>query len=174
MRIDGGTLNVANLGGSATGVGTVQVSAGTLGGTGIIAGPTIVGTGNGGSAFLAPALGIEQPLTLTLQSTLTFKADSTYTYAFRAKGNKAQTDKVIANGVTIESGASFNFTEQLRGHISQGLVFTVISNTSAAPIVGVFDDLPDGGILTVTGNNPSRLRRRRWKRSDADGGAVVS
>lgn len=29
----------------------------------------------------------------------------------------------------------------------------MISNTSATPIVGLFGNLPDGGILTVTGNN---------------------
>ena len=35
--------------------------------------------------------------TLTIQSALTFKADATYTYTFKAKRNRAKTDKLIAN-----------------------------------------------------------------------------
>lgn len=45
--ITGGTLVVANTTGSATGTGPVNVSSGTLGGAGIIAGATTIGTGNG-------------------------------------------------------------------------------------------------------------------------------
>nr|MBA3961148.1 hypothetical protein [Chthoniobacterales bacterium] len=81
------------------------------------------------------------------------KADSTYTCTFKAKGNKARTDKVIANGVTIDSGASFNFSGQVQGQLRQGLVLTVISNTSATPIAGTFSNLPDGATLTISGNN---------------------
>jgi hypothetical protein len=33
------------------------------------------------------------------------------------------------------------------------LVLTLISNTSASPISGTFSNLPDGGIVTVNGNN---------------------
>jgi hypothetical protein len=35
----------------------------------------------------------------------------------------------------------------------RGTVLTVISNTSADPISGTFANLPDGGIVTVNGNN---------------------
>jgi hypothetical protein len=34
-----------------------------------------------------------------------------------------------------------------------GLTLTVISNTSATPIAGTFANLPDGGIITIDGNN---------------------
>jgi len=62
-----------------------------------------VGTGSG--AFLAPAAGTTVQATLTIQSALTFNTDATSTCTFRAKQNRAKTDQVIANGVTINSGA---------------------------------------------------------------------
>ena len=91
--------------------------------------------------------------TLTIQSALTFKADATYTYRFKAKRNRARTDKVIANGVTINSGATLALSGQTKGALRQGLAMTLISNTSANPISGTFSNLPDGGIVTINGNN---------------------
>jgi hypothetical protein len=130
----------------------VQVNAGTLGGKGIIAGAVTVGTGSGAGAFLAPALGPKKQNTLTLQSALTFNADATYTYTFRARGTQARSDQVIANGVTINSGAFFAFQGTAQGTLPTGLSFTAIKNTSTSPIAGTFSNLPDGAILTVNGN----------------------
>ena len=73
-------------------------------------------------------------------------------YSFKAKRNKSKTDKVIANGVTINSGASFNLSGTAQGTLAQGTVFTVIKNTAATSISGTFSNLPDGGTLTI-GNN---------------------
>ena len=136
--VSAGTLLVTNTSGSATGTGPVMVNSGTLGGSGIIAGPVTIGTGSGTGAFLAPAAGGKKQLTLTIQSALTFKADATYTYTFKAKQNKARTDKVIANGVTINGGAMVNLSGQTQGSLKQGLTLTLISNTSANPISGTF------------------------------------
>jgi autotransporter-associated beta strand protein len=151
--VGAGTLLVTNANGSATGTGTVHVNAGALGGSGIIAGATNIGTGNGSGAFLVPAAGSNVQATLTIQSALTFNADATYTYTFKAKRNRARTDKVIANGVTINSGASIAVSGQTQGALRQGLVLILISNTSANPISGTFSNLPDGGIITINGNN---------------------
>jgi hypothetical protein len=130
----------------------VTVNIDTLGGSGIISGVVTVGTGSGTGAFLAPAAGTTRKTTLTIQSALTFQSDSTYTYTFKAKGRRAKTDKVIANGVTINSG---NITLQgtTQGTLGTGLVLTVISNTSANPIAGTFANLADGAIVHVNGNN---------------------
>jgi hypothetical protein len=106
----------------------------------------------GAGAFLAPAAGINKKATLTTLSALTLKADATYTYTARAKGRNAQTDKVVANGVTI-SGAAFSFQAQVQGTLRTGTVLTVISNTAATPISGTFANLADGAILTANGNN---------------------
>jgi fibronectin-binding autotransporter adhesin len=148
-----GMLIVTNTSGSAPGTGAVSVNAGTLGGSGIITGAVTVGTGTGTGAFLAPAHGGDKQLTLTIRSSLTFNSDSTYTYTFNANGNRSKIDKVVASGVTINSGATFNLSGTAQGTLTQGTVLTVIKNTAATPIAGTFDNLPDGAIVTVNGNN---------------------
>jgi autotransporter-associated beta strand protein len=151
--IGAGTLIASNVSGSATGTGAVNVNAGTVGGRGIIAGAVTIGTGSGPGGFLAPAAGTNVQATLTIQSALTFKADATYTCTFRGKRNRARTDRVIADGVTINSGAMIALSGQTQGALRQGLVLTLISNTSANPISGTFSNLPDGGIVAINGNN---------------------
>jgi fibronectin-binding autotransporter adhesin len=135
--ISAGTLVVSNTSGSATGTGAVSVTAGTLGGSGIIAGAVTVGSGSGTGAFLAPAHSGNKQLTLTIQGSLTFNCDSTYTYTFKAKSNKSKTDKVISNGVIINNEASFNLSGTAQGTLTQGTVLTVIKTPrrrrSAAP-----------------------------------------
>jgi autotransporter-associated beta strand protein len=151
--LNAGSLVISNKSGSGTGAGAVSVSAGTLAGQGTIAGAVTMGTGSGAGAILAPAAGTNKPATLTIQSALTIKSDSTYTYTLKARKRKSQSDQVIAKGVTIESGAQFNFLGQVVGKLRQGTSFSVISNTAATPISGVFADLADGAILSVNGNN---------------------
>jgi autotransporter-associated beta strand protein len=151
--ISAGTLAVANKSGSATGTGAVNVNAGSLGGSGIIAGAVTIGTGSGAGAFLAPATGGKKQLTLTIQSGLTLQADATYSYSFKAKQRKARSDLVLANGVTIKSGAKVNLLGTTQGSLKQGLTLTLLSNTSAGPISGSFSNLPEGGIVNVNGNN---------------------
>ena len=73
-------------------------------------------------------------------------------YSFKAKRNKSKTDKVVANGVTINSGATFNLSGTAQGSLTQGTVLPVISNTAATPIAGTFSNLPDGAIVNVNGN----------------------
>ena len=152
-KVKAGTLVVANTDGSGTGSGPVLVTSARLGGSGIIAGATTIGTGSGTGAFLAPAAGTNVQATLTIQSALTFNSDATYAYTFRANRNRAETDEVIANGVTINSGAMIELNGHTRGAVTQGMVLTLISNTSADPISGTFSNLPDGSIVTINGNN---------------------
>ena len=139
-------LKVSNKAGSSTGTGAVKVNAGTLGGKGIIAGAVTVGTGTGAGAFLEPSVGTNKPGTLTIQKAVTFKADGSYTYEVNTK--KAKADQVVANGVTIESGAQFDFTAVANKKLAAGTVFTAISNTSANSISGTFANLVDGSIFT--------------------------
>jgi hypothetical protein len=143
-------LKVANKTGSATGRGKVTVNAGTLGGPGTISGSVTIGTGSGAGAVLAPGLGASKPTMLTIQSGLTCKADSTYTYKLNTK--KAKADQVVANGVTINSGAQFNFTASANKKLTADTVFIAISNTSATPITGTFANLPDGSAFSAGRN----------------------
>jgi autotransporter-associated beta strand protein len=149
--VSAGELKLTNTTGSATGAERVKVEAGTLSGNGIVAGPVTVGTGTGSGAFIAPA-GTNNQATLTFQSSLTFNSDATYTCTFKARKNKARTDLVIADGVTI-NGATLNLSVQTEGQLKPGLTLTLISNTSVNPISGTFGNLPDGAIVNVNGNN---------------------
>ena len=105
-----------------------------------------MGTGNGNGATLQPSFGTTSKVALTIQSLLTFKGDATYSYRL-----KSRAAEVIANGVTIESGAQFNLTAPTR-KLAAGKTATVISNTSATPISGTFANLPDGAAITSGSN----------------------
>ncbi len=100
--VSAGALQVSNSSGSATGVGPVGVGAGTMPGGGIITGPLSVGIGSGTGAFLAPGRGAKTPATLTAVNALTFEADGVY--ICKLSKQKVKADRVVANGVTIETG----------------------------------------------------------------------
>ena len=144
-----GSLFVTNRNGSATGTGTVEVKAGTLGGTGIIAGDVKVGTGTR-AATLAP--GVRTRLgTLTLLSNLTL--NSTATCEFTLNSDSVKTDQVVSNGLTINSGALVALSDLGTSTLGRGTVFTIINNTSGGPISGTFTNLPDNSTFTVGMNS---------------------
>jgi len=103
--ISGGGLVVRNPNGSATGSGAVQVDAGNLGGSGIIAGPVTVGTTSGLLAELSPGEKERKLEAITLLSTLAFNPVGIYRFEFNS--DNAIADQVIANGVIIRTGAHF-------------------------------------------------------------------
>ncbi len=144
--VTGGALSVTNLSGSATGTGPVIVSGALLGGTGIIGGAVTIGNG----AFLQPSLRLSQPASLTVQGSVTFTSGSTYTYKLDTK--KAKADQVVANGVTLETGAQFDFDAVGNSDLTVGKVFTAIDNASPDPISGTFANLPDDSKVTVGQN----------------------
>jgi autotransporter-associated beta strand protein len=150
--INGGELLVMNTIGSGTGSGAVQVNSGTLSGRGTIAGAVTIGTGSGPGAILSPASGTE-PFdiggTLTIHSLLVFNSDATYD----SNLNSQKANKVVALGVTINSGATFTFFDFSGGALAPGTVFTVIDNTATTPIAGTFSNLPDGSTFTSNGGN---------------------
>ncbi len=96
--------------------------------------------------------GNKQP-TLTIQGSLTFNSDASYTYSFKARRNRSKIDKVFASGVTINNGAMIDLNGTTQGHLTEGLVLTLIKNTAATPISGTFCNLPEGAIVKVNGNN---------------------
>ena len=148
--INGGKLVVNNESGSGTGSGPLQVNAGRLGGSGMIAGDVTVGDGSGRGAILSPGESARKRGTLTTQSTLTLKSDAIY--KFNLNSDTAKSDSVVSNGVTIHSGAQFTFTDVAHGTLPIGTVFTVIDNTSGNSITGTFSNLPDGSTFSSHGN----------------------
>ena len=145
--INGGALVVNNTTGSATGTGPVHVNAGRLGGKGAIDGTVVVGSGSGPGAALVPRKRGGRPDTLTIRSQLTFNSDARYTCELNTKSGIA--GAVVANGVTIESGAEFDFVSVANKALISGTVVILISNTSGSPISGAFANLPDGSTFTV-------------------------
>lgn len=146
----GGTLLVDNRAGSATGTGTVALQDGTLAGRGTISGAVTIGDGSGVKAQLKPSAGTKKPARLTIQSSLTFKADGIYSYLLKTRNSRA--DEVVADGVTIESGAQFQLHAMGHQSLTVGQVLIAIGNTSNASISGNFSNLADGSTFTV-GNN---------------------
>lgn len=147
-----GKLIVNNVGQSGTGSGPVQVNGGRLGGKGIIAGAVTVGTGSGRGAVLSPGYDHgTNPGSLTIQSPLTFNSDATY--EIEVNSSRGAVDKVIALGVTINSGAHACFADLGNGVFTVGSTFTVINNTSASPILGRFSNLGDGLVFNSNGTN---------------------
>ena len=148
--IKAGTLLVDNTTGSGTGSGAVNVVSGALGGTGTIDGMVTVGSNRpGNGSFLVPGASFNQPGTITLVSSLTFASDGFFNVGL-ARGPVIS--RVVANGVTIQSGAQFAFFNNRGVSVPVGTVFTIIDNSAATPIAGVFDNLLDGLIFTDHGN----------------------
>jgi autotransporter-associated beta strand protein len=148
--IAGGKLVISNTIGSGTGSGPVQVNGGRLTGRGTIAGAVTIGKGSGPGAILSPGTRGANPGVLTTQSTLLFNADGIYNCGLNS--SSATADEVIANGVTITSGAVFASADFGATVLQPGTVFTVISNTAVTPISGTFSNLSDGSTLTVGAN----------------------
>ena len=146
--VERGRLLVNNITGSGTGQGSVQVNSGTLGGKGIIVGAVTVGIGDANTAVLAP--GTNGPGLLTLQNTLAFGSNGTYNWNIST--NTSRADQVVAQGVTIESGADFAVFARGNTTLPLGTIFTAISNTAVTPITGTFSNLQDGSTLTVASN----------------------
>jgi autotransporter-associated beta strand protein len=147
--INGGTLLVNNTAGSGLGTGPVRVTTGILGGTGIISGKVAIGVDNGLGAVLGPGGDPHTPGTLTIESSLTLRADATYRVTLNS--SIASADTVVAKGVRI-SQAQIILSDLGSGTLPSGTVFTVINNTSANPITGTFANLADGGTITVGSN----------------------
>jgi hypothetical protein len=78
-----------------------------------------------------------------------FNSDGTYECGVNTKS--ALADKVVANGVTINSGR-FLLRDPREYALSLGTTLTVIDNTSADPITGTFANLADGSTITMGAN----------------------
>ncbi len=144
--VNQGELNVSTKGGSGTGSGPVQVNGAVLSGGGIIGGAVILGA----DALLLPTLGFNRPTVFTIQGSLTFDDGSLYTAFINTFKNTA--DQVVANGVTIASGAELNLDSVGHRRLPVGRTFTLLQNTSPNPISGNFADLPEGATVAAQKN----------------------
>jgi autotransporter-associated beta strand protein len=147
--VEAGALLINNAAGSGTGTGRVQVNGGILGGNGIIGGAVVVGTGEGSGAVIGPGRNTAVAGTFTIQKNVTLKPDATYWVTLNS--NAPAADKLTARGVKIH-GAQIVLRDRGTTMLAPGTVFTVINNTAQTPISGTFNNLPDGGTITVGSN----------------------
>jgi hypothetical protein len=73
-------------------------------------------------------------------------------FACDINSNLPAVDKLVANSVTIASGADITLTDSGARTLALGTAFTVIDNTAAIPIAGVFRNLPDGSTIPAGRN----------------------
>jgi len=73
-------------------------------------------------------------------------------YKFNLDTRTATSDSVVANGVTINSGALFDFSGVGHRRLLIGTIFIVIDNISANPIAGTFSNLPNQSTFISRGN----------------------
>jgi hypothetical protein len=146
--VSAGTLLLEINGNSSqTGTGKVVVTAGTIGGNGLVAGTLTIGNGRGLRATLSPSVG---NIWARILKTLTFKSDGDYNW--QVNSTDLTTGTVEARGVGIVSGAQLLVSDIGTATIPVGTVLTVISNLVPTPISGTFSNLPDGGTITVGSN----------------------
>lgn len=117
---------------------------------GYISGNVSIGIGHSTGASLETSVGASKSTRLTILRSLTFKGDGIYTCQLNTR--KSEADRVIANGVIIDSAAQFSLETVGSKRLPDEIVFTVISNTAPTPIAGTFANLPDGATVT-TGRN---------------------
>ncbi|GAT35447.1 PEP-CTERM protein-sorting domain-containing protein [Terrimicrobium sacchariphilum] len=149
--VSGGTLLINNASGNALGTGAVIVNAGALGGSGFTAANITVGNGSGiQDATITPGGGGTG--TFTTSGSISLLSDAVFAFELNGASGSVAADKIVANGVAIDSGATFSFT--LLGGLSGLQVndeFKIIDNTGAGNIAGQFSNLVAGGTYNAGG-----------------------
>ena len=157
-----GTLSVTNTTGSATGASAVTIATGTsLIGTGSIDGTVTAQDG----AFVAPGLsGIDAINTgdLTLDAGSTFEAEL---------GAAPSSDQLVVTGSVTLNNADLDLIVT-PGFIAPALsshVFTLIDNNGSDPVIGTFNGLAEGNIISInSGGSANDLFRISYKGGDGN------
>ncbi|PTX96008.1 hypothetical protein DB345_09405 [Spartobacteria bacterium LR76] len=146
--VNAGTL-VVGVSGNGSLTSAITVNAGVLKGSGSTTGNVTIGNGSGiaGDAVIAPG---NSAGTFTTTGSLSLLSDAKF--AFELNGATATADKLVANGVAINTSALFEFT-LLAGTsgLSVGQAFTIIDNTGVGNISGTFNNLTAGGVFDSGG-----------------------
>ncbi len=145
--VNAGTL-IVGVDGIGSLTSSVTVTSGTLGGSGSTTGNVTIGNGAGGDdAVIAAGNGLGA---FTTTGELSLLSDATY--KFELNSSTLEADKLVANGVTLEAGSKFVFTDLGTGVLDIGTIFTLIDNTSSSAITGAFSNLAEGAIFVYGAN----------------------
>jgi fibronectin-binding autotransporter adhesin len=148
--VNAGTLLVNNVSGNALGTGAVVVNSGTFGGSGITAASITIGNAAGtADAVLSPG---NSPGTFTTTGSVSMLSDAAFQFELNGSLGFVSADKLVANGVSIDSNALFSFTLLGgTGGLAVNDQFTVIDDTGAGSIAGQFGNLTAGGTFNAGG-----------------------
>jgi autotransporter-associated beta strand protein len=146
---DGKLLLQINGNSSQTGTGRVVVTAGVIGGSGLVDGTLTIGNGSGKRATLSPSLKSDGDWARIIRK-LAFKSDGDYNWQINS--SDLTTGSVWAKSVSISRGAQFLASEIGGATIPLGTVITVIDNLAPTLITGAFSNLPDAGTITLGSN----------------------
>lgn len=139
--VSGGSLYIDK---TLTGTGIVTVtSGGTLGGTGMVAGVTMISSGgvlSPGDPSVNNGVG-----RMTVSNTVTLASNATYAVQVLTNG---VADLLVSSATVTNLGATLSVSA-LDSTIREGTKFTVIT---ASNLVGTFDGLPDGAIFKSGGH----------------------
>jgi fibronectin-binding autotransporter adhesin len=152
--INAGSLLVGVEGAGSLGNTAVTVNAGSLGGTGTVAGTVAVGNGAGSAdAFLSAGDTVDEIGVFSISSALSLDTDATFVFEYNS--SLVLADRVAANGVTIIDSL-FSITDLGSGVLAADTQFIVINNTSDDAIAGRFLNLDDSSTFTI-GSNEFRV-----------------
>ncbi|KRT13706.1 hypothetical protein ASU31_23220 [Pedobacter ginsenosidimutans] len=117
---------------------------GSLGGGGRNTSTITVGTGSGTGATLVP--GTDGTIgTLSTTGLITLNTDATY--KVDVNGPAATADKVIAGGASLNQ-SRLVLNNLVSGLLPSGTNFTILENTGANQINGIFKDLPEMSLIS--------------------------
>jgi autotransporter-associated beta strand protein len=134
--------------GSLASSSVVVQNGGELTGRGVALGDVEIGATTGASAILSPgASGIG---TFTIGGALSL--ESTAVFRLEINSDTLMADRILANGVTLENGATLFALDLGATLLGPGLTFTVLENTSLEATVGTFSGLGEGAQLTIGSN----------------------
>ncbi|GAT32623.1 PEP-CTERM protein-sorting domain-containing protein [Terrimicrobium sacchariphilum] len=142
--VNAGTLIVGQSGAGSL-ASAVAVNSGSLKGSGTVNGNVTIGDGSGSAdAIFNPG---DTTGTFTTTGSLSLLSDANF--VFELNSGTLAADKAIANGVSLNSSSVISFTDLGSAVLAEGQSFTIIDNTSASAISGVFSNLADNSTVTI-------------------------
>lgn len=142
--VTGGTLLIDSTGQITS---NTRVVAGTIGGIGACTGSVTIGTGTGSGAMLTPG---SQGIGKFTTGQLTLLQDAVYLAELNTESGAG--DQVNAPGVVLNN-PRLVITGIGAGSTAPGAAYTLVNNTGAAAVSGIFDSLPEMSLITVNGLN---------------------
>ena len=122
---------------------------GSLGGGGKNTSTITIGTGSGTGATLVP--GTDGTIgTLSTTGLITLNTDATY--KVDVNGPAATSDKVIAGGASLNQ-SKLVLNNLVSGSLPSGTNFTILDNTGANQINGIFKHLPEMSLISAGSYN---------------------